>query len=85
MARLDISRISAILAPMRLSKQKLIDLGWTPEKLRGRLQACRKDMRDMREGRYFANGATESAKWQYRYLLICIYLGYKQDLEILLK
>lgn len=57
---------------------QLQNWGWTPEKLRERLQGCRDGLREAK-----ARGG--SAVWTYRFLFVSLYLKHKQMLRIMEK
>lgn len=67
--------------PFNLSKQGLIDKGWTEENLLGRLQSCRQGLIEARQNSIKFN--RPDTFWTYRYLFICQYLALKRDLKVL--
>lgn len=57
-----------------MSKQRLIQLGWTETKLLERISGCRAGIKEINQS---------SSSWTYRYLFVRLYLGYKHDLKTL--
>lgn len=55
------------------AKERLERLGWTPEKLRQRIEDCRKGRKEF-----------DKMNPIYRRMNACLYRRYKKDLQILL-